>query len=54
MIDKTALYQEGVPFIVELERGKIIEFARSIHSEHEEYLETKNLWLNFLKSFSSP
>ncbi len=32
MVDKTALGATGVPFEVAIERGKIAEFARAIHS----------------------
>jgi hypothetical protein len=39
MIDKTALGAEGAPFVLEVERGKIREFARAIRSSHPAYLD---------------
>jgi hypothetical protein len=37
MIDKTASGREGAPFTMELERGKIREFARAVRAEHPSY-----------------
>ena len=39
MVDKSALGAEGKPFVLEVERGKIREYARAIRSEHPAYLE---------------
>ena len=39
MVDKNALHAEGEPFVLDVERGKIHEFARAIQSSHEAYLE---------------
>jgi hypothetical protein len=37
MIDKSALGREGAPFTVEIERGKVREFARAVQAKHESY-----------------
>lgn len=38
MVDKAALGAEGTPFRLDVERGKIIEFARAIRSDHPEHV----------------
>jgi hypothetical protein len=38
VVDRNALGAEGEPFILEVERGKIREYARAIRSEHSAYL----------------
>ena len=38
MINKDAVGARGTPFIVEIERGKIIEFATAVQSAHPEHL----------------
>ena len=38
MVDKSAEGASGETFEMEIERGKIYEFARATHSEHESYL----------------
>jgi hypothetical protein len=38
MVDKTALGKAGAPFAMDIERGKIREFARATHSQHPDYL----------------
>ena len=37
MVDKAALGKQGEPFVMDLERGKIHEFARATHSDHPDY-----------------
>jgi hypothetical protein len=37
MVDKAALGAEGTPFTMEIERGKVREFARATHSRHPGY-----------------
>ncbi len=37
MIDKNAVGKTGVPFSLEVERGKIHEFARATHARHADY-----------------
>jgi hypothetical protein len=37
MADKAALGAQGVPFRMDLERGKILEFARATHTSNEAY-----------------
>jgi hypothetical protein len=37
MIDKTATGREGTAFTMELERGKIREFARAVQAQHPSY-----------------
>ncbi|HEX6310193.1 MAG TPA: MaoC family dehydratase N-terminal domain-containing protein [Acidimicrobiia bacterium] len=39
MVDKAALGAEGEPFVLEVEAGKIREYARAIRSEHPAYLD---------------
>ncbi len=39
MVDHAALGRSGEPFEMELERGKIREFARAIYSANESYLD---------------
>lgn len=39
MVDKRALGAEGVPFTMDIERGKIHEFARALHSDDPAYME---------------
>src|SRR3954469_883222 len=38
-IDKNALGAEGVPFVLDVERGKIREFARAVRSSHPAHLD---------------
>ena len=42
MVDKAAQGKEGVPFVMDIERGKIHEFARATRSEHPEHFEGDN------------
>jgi hypothetical protein len=37
MVDKNAEGAVGEPFEIEIERGKIYEFSRALHSEHPSY-----------------
>ncbi len=39
MVDKSANQAVGEPFEMDIERGKIHEFARAIHSKHPHYFE---------------
>lgn len=39
MVAKRALGAEGTPFEMDIERGKIDEFARAIRAEHPQYFE---------------
>jgi N-terminal half of MaoC dehydratase len=39
MVDSAALGREGEPFTIEIERGKIREFARATRSSHPDYLD---------------
>lgn len=39
MIDKSALGAEGTPFVLDVERGKIHEFARATRSSHPSHFE---------------
>ncbi|MFT7621158.1 MAG: hypothetical protein ACI9WU_000319 [Myxococcota bacterium] len=39
MVDKTALGAEGKPFVMDLERGKIAEFAEALQCALPEYME---------------
>ena len=39
MVDHAALGRTGEPFEMELERGKIREFARATYSTNESYLD---------------
>src|ERR687892_1975887 len=39
MVDRNALGAEGEPFVLEVEVGKIREYARAIRSQHAAYLE---------------
>jgi hypothetical protein len=38
MVDKSALGAQGAPFELDVERGKVHEFARAVHAEHPAYL----------------
>lgn len=38
MVDSAALGRSGEPFIIDIERGKIREFARATHSANPDYL----------------
>ena len=42
MVDKAANKAVGELFIMDVERGKIHEFARATHSEHADYFEGDN------------
>jgi hypothetical protein len=42
MVDKTALGKQGAPFRLEVERGKILEFALATRSQHPAYLEAEH------------
>jgi hypothetical protein len=37
MIDKSAVGVEGVPFTLDVERGKVREFARATHAQHRDH-----------------
>ena len=37
MVDKNAIGNEGAPFVLDVERGKVHEFARAIFAEHPDY-----------------
>ena len=37
MIDKSALGREGAPFELDIERGKVREFARAVHAQDAAY-----------------
>ena len=37
MVDKAAQGKQGEPFVMDIERGKIHEFARATQSEHPDY-----------------
>ncbi len=39
MVDKGALAAQGTPFVLDVERGKIHEFARAIQSRHPAHFE---------------
>jgi hypothetical protein len=39
MVAHSSLGQEGAPFVLEVERGKIHEFARAVQSQHPAYFE---------------
>lgn len=39
MVERTALGAEGRPFVLEVELGKVREYARAIRSQHPAYLE---------------
>ena len=39
MVERRALGAEGEPFVLEVERGKIREYARAIRSEHPAYVD---------------
>jgi len=39
MVDKAANKAVGEPFVMDIERGKIHEFARATHSDHTDYFE---------------
>jgi N-terminal half of MaoC dehydratase len=39
VVEKRALGAAGEPFVLEVERGKIREYARAIHSEHPAYFD---------------
>ena len=42
MIDKSAVGQRGAPFSVWIERGKVLEFARAVHTTHAEHRSGEN------------
>ena len=42
MVDSAALGRTGEPFTIDVERGKIREFARATHSENPDYLCTES------------
>lgn len=37
MVDKAALGAHGSPFVLEVERGKVMEFALAVRSEHPDH-----------------
>jgi hypothetical protein len=41
MVDSAALGRTGKPFTIDIERGKIREFARATHSENPDYLDAE-------------
>ncbi len=42
MVDPRALGEEGVEFGLEVERGKILEFAEAVHAHHPHYFESEH------------
>ena len=42
MVDKASLGTQGVPFKMDIERGKIREFAEAIFCEHPSYMTSEN------------
>ena len=37
MVDKTAVGRTGAPFVLVVERGKVLEYARAVHAEHPDH-----------------